>query len=833
MIISVNWLKKFTQIDVPIDELATLVGARLVEIEEVVNLHEKYKDVIIAKVVSAAPVPDSDHLNLCKIDDGGVRKDVERDENGFIQIVCGAPNILDANLIAWLPPNSVVPETYGTAEPFVLGARKLRGHMSNGMIASMRELGLGDEHDGILEIDLDAKPGDSFAKLYELDDYLLGIENKSLTHRPDCFGLIGLAREIAAIQGKEFKSPTWYTALEPVLNKTADLRKPTVNIVNPEICARYEAIVLKGVDGFAKSPVLIQSYLARSGMRPISAAVDITNYLMLVTGQPLHAFDYDKLAKISPDLEINVRNAKNGEKMTLIDKREIELSDNDILICASEKPVALAGAMGGAETEIDSNTKNIMLESATFDLYALRNTQMRHGIFSEAITRFTKGQPAELTAPVLASAARMLCDQTGAEIASEIVDERALKKPSQTFEIPTKKFADVLGEDFGAEIIEKTLRNVEFENVAIEDDVLRCATPWWRTDINIDEDVIEEIGKINGFDNIAPTLPNRDFTAVSPSDFDRMRENLRAKLVRAGANEILSYSFVHGDLLKKVGQNPENAFRITNAISPDLQYYRISLTPSLLDKIHMNVRQKFDNFALFEINKVHEKPHMDPDENAVPLEMNRLALVMTDAKKSGSAYYDAKQMLEFALGDLASQLSYELLPENAGETNAAAMYEPKRSALVMLGDEKLGAIGEFRSSVRKALKLPDYTAGFEISLDALFAVFAKSAPEYFAMSKFPGTEKDVCFQVAKNVKYADILGDAQNAMRENIAEISQKFEWELEPLDIFAKEDSDTKNVTIRVKLNNHERTLTGEESAEIVSWIADAVCERTGAKVI
>ena len=207
MIVSVNWLKKFADIELPIDELATLIGARLVEIEEVIDLGAKYKDVVVAKVVEAAPVPDSDHLNLCKIDDGGKVKNVERDENGLIQVVCGAPNVRVGLFIAWLPPKTVVPETYGDDEPFVLGARKLRGFMSNGMIASARELDLWDEHDGILEIDVDARPGDSFAKLYELDDYLLDIENKSLTHRPDCFGLIGLAREIAAIQGNEFKTP--------------------------------------------------------------------------------------------------------------------------------------------------------------------------------------------------------------------------------------------------------------------------------------------------------------------------------------------------------------------------------------------------------------------------------------------------------------------------------------------------------------------------------------------------------------------------------------------------------------------------------------------------
>lgn len=831
MIISVNWLKKFTEIDLPIEELATLIGARLVEIEEVIDLHEKYRDVIVAKVVSAAPMLDSEHLNLCKIDDGGVRENVERDENGLIQIVCGAPNILDAKLVAWLPPGAVIPETYGTNEPFILGARKLRGHMSNGMIASMRELGLGDEHDGILEIDLDAKPGDSFAKLYELDDYLLDIENKSLTHRPDCFGLIGLAREIAAIQGKEFKSPTWYTALEPVLNKTADLLAPTVKIADPKICARYEAIILKGVDGTRKSPVLIQSYLARSGMRPISAAVDITNYLMLVTGQPLHAFDYDKLAKISPKLEINVQNARNGEKMTLLDKRKIELSDNDILICAGEKPVALAGAMGGAETEIDSSTKNIVLESATFDLYALRNTQMRHGIFSEAITRFTKGQPAELTAPVLASAVRMLCDQTDAEIASEIVNTYPNPRGLRKFAIPTAKFNEVLGAKYDAETICKILQNIEFTNVSCEDDIVDAAAPWWRTDINIDEDIIEEIGRINGFDNIEPTLPARDFTAVSPAKFDDFRNDVRARLARAGANEVLSYSFIHGDVIKKSGQNPNDAFRITNAISPDLQHYRLSIVPNLLEKVNMNIRAKFDEFALFEMGKVHRKDVMDDDENDVPAESSQIGFVI--AKKIGddTAYYAAKKMLEFTF--YADELTFHELNENDDLRDMVAPFEPKRSAIVKIGEQNIGVVGEFKSSVRKVFKLPEYAAGFEINLDAAYAHASKMSTNYAPLSRYPGTEKDICFRVARDLQFAQVIDAANEAMANSISEMSQKFEWSFVPIDIYRPENSTTKNVTIRVKLNNHQQTLTSDDANEIVTRIVHGVTKSLGAKAV
>src|SRR6218665_1144893 len=223
MIISVNWLKKFTQINGTVEELATLIGARLVEIESIENLGEKYQGVVVAKVVECAPLEGSDHLNVTKIDDGGAVSDIERDENGLVQVVCGAPNVRAGISVAWLPPRSVVPETFGDAEPFVLGAKPLRGVMSNGMLASARELDLHDDHNGILEIDKDAAPGTPFAELYELNDYLLDIENKSLTHRPDAFGVIGFAREVAGIQGLPFESPQWLDVLQATLENHCSL----------------------------------------------------------------------------------------------------------------------------------------------------------------------------------------------------------------------------------------------------------------------------------------------------------------------------------------------------------------------------------------------------------------------------------------------------------------------------------------------------------------------------------------------------------------------------------------------------------------------------------
>lgn len=827
MIISVNWLKQFTDIDVSIDELATLIGARLVEIEEVINLGEKYKDVVVARVISCEEHADSDHLNVVKLDDGG-RADVERDVDGYVQVVCGAPNVREGLLVAWLPPKSTVPETFGTSEPFVLDSRKLRGVMSNGMIASAKELALFDEHDGILELDKeDLVPGSSFADAYELNDYLLDIENKSLTHRPDCFGIIGFAREVAAIQGKGFKTPDWLKDLAPIITPQGDdMPSLTVTIDNPELSARYQSVVLRGGDASLKTPLQLQTYLGRVGVRPINAVVDVTNYLMMLTGQPLHAFDYDKLVAVGDGkAEIHVRAGREDETLQLLDGRIITLTPDDIVIANGETAVALAGAMGGAETEIDENTKNIIVESATFNLYNLRATQMRHGIFSEAITRFTKGQPAELSAPVLANAIELLAEFTGAYPVTEAVEAYPVKAEFVTLEVTTEKINHILGSNLTTEAIRKTLQDVEFEVEPGES--LKVTAPYWRADIHIPEDIVEEIGRINGFDDIEPVLPPRDFTAVRPSSFDVLRTKTRDILVRAGANEVLTYSFIHGDTLKKAGQNPENSYRIVNSISPELQYYRQTLTPSLLGLVHGNIKQGYDEFALFELNKVHPKEHGLTSEN-VPDEIDMLALTFASKKSSGAAYYQAKRMLDYLGMSLGLDLSYEPI-ESEPAYPVTASFEYRRSAMVTDRNTGtfLGIVGEYKKPVMRNFKLPVSSAGFEIGAQPLYQAVQKLKPSYQSLSRYPGTERDICFQVEADVNYGQLVQLAQEEL------VNVELETSIEPVDIYQASNSPTKNITIRIKITSHEKTLTSEEVNTITESIARTISDKTGAVII
>lgn len=829
MIISVNWLKKFTDIDVSIDELAKLIGSRLVEIEEVIDLGKKYQGIIVSRVVECEKLADSDHLNVTKIDDGGKAVDVERDENGLVQVVCGAPNVRSGMLVAWLPPRSTVPETFNDAEPFVLGARKLRGVMSNGMLASAKELDLFEDHTGILEIDADAAPGSDFAEVYELNDYLLDIENKSLTHRPDTFGIVGFAREVAAIQGKPFHTPNWLNDLDLSIDVQNAIDTPSVMIDEPMLSNRYQAIILSDADGSAQSPVHIQSYLARVGVRPINAVVDVTNYLMMLTGQPLHAFDYDKVVSVGGGrADIHVRSGRDSEMLELLDGRTIELTTEDIVIAAGDTAIGLAGAMGGASTLIDEHTKNIILESATFNLYNLRATQMRHGIFSEAITRFTKGQPAELTAPVLFEAVRLMGEYAGARAVTNVAEAYPGKTEMPSITLTVDSINDTLGSKFMAADIIDTLQNVEFSTRLIDDLAIVTTAPYWRADIHIPEDIVEEIGRLNGFDTIEPSLPQRDFTAVRPAAFDVLRARIRKSLVRAGANEVLTYSFVHGDVIQKAGQDVANSYRITNSISPDLQYYRQTLTPSLLGLIHPNVRQGFDSFAVFELNKTHPKQHGLTGEN-VPEEVDMVALTVASKKTgSGSAFYDAKKLLDYLGESLELELAYS--PIDADPNYAvSAPFEHRRSALVTdkKTDTFIGIIGEYKKTVSRAFKLPEHTAGFEIGTLALYQAVTKLTPGYTPLSRYPGTERDICFQVNQSVNYGAIISCVEGVLR------GSSLETIVSPVDIYQAKDSDTKNVTIRIKLTSHDRTLTGDEAADIMQQVTTSARSMLGATII
>lgn len=829
MKVSLNWVKEFTEVGLPVDELVAKIGAQLGAVEEVVNLGERYQGIVIVKVVECKPLEGSDHLSVCRVDDAKHVKDVERGEDGLVQVVCGAPNVHEGMLVAWLPPGATVPSSWD-GEHFVLEARQLRGVISNGMLASAKELGIGDSHEGLLELD-EGQAGDDFAKTYKLDDYIIDIENKMFTHRPDLFGVLGVAREIAGITGRQFSSPAVYKDPQPAPAGTSELLEVRNEI--PRLVPRFVAQVFQGA-AVKPSPVWLQTYLARVGIRPINNIVDLTNYFMVLTGQPLHAYDYDKVKALSggDKAVIVVRNPHSGEKLQLLNGKEIEPRPEAIMIATDKQAIGLGGVMGGGATEVDAATQNIVLECATFDMYSIRRTSMAQGLFTDAVTRFTKGQSPLQNDRIAAWVREQLVSLTGAT-AGDLLDdnhvepgdlERGNLYPPVT--ITAAYINERLGLQLPAQEMKQLLENTEF-SVEADGDTLTVHAPFWRTDIELREDVVEEVGRLYGFDHLPLTLPKRDLTPAVRDPLLEAKTKIRAVLSKAGANEVLTYSFVHGNLLVKAGQDPGQAYRLGNALSPDLQYYRLSLMPSLLASVHPNIKAGYDEFALFELGKVHTRERQEAGKLPAEDEYTTLVVAASDKlRKQGSAYYQARTYLAELAG---VPLTFKPLAADMQSFAVMQPYQPGRAALVSLQDSDtfLGIIGEFKPAVVRQLKLPKYCAGFELDTTVLQQVLGQ-ADAYVPLPRYPQVTQDVSLQVPAELEYQELLAFVQTELSKVQPENSLK---SLAPVDIYQGEDKSTKNITLRLTIANYERTMTDREVNELLEKAAAAAAAKFGAK--
>ncbi len=821
---------------VGLDALEYKIGTQLGAIEETVHLGDAYKGIIIVRVVSVADHPDADRLHICKIDDAGKVASVERDEKGFVQVVCGAPNVHRNMLAAWLPPESTVPESFWK-EPFVLSTREIRGQKSNGMLASPKELGLGDNHSGILEIDGDHTPGTDFAEAFGLkDDIVIDIENKMFTHRPDCFGFLGIARELSGIQNLSFKSPDWYVTDPFFPAMESDQLSLTFSNELPGLVPRFTLVPLTDV-AVGPSPVWLQVELAKVGIRSINNIVDYTNYFMIETAQPLHAYDYDKVKALSVDdkATIVVRNPKPEEKITLLNGKTIQPRPDAIMIATDKQLIGVGGIMGGADTEVDDSTKNIILECGTFDMYSVRRTAMEHGLFTDALTRFNKGQSPLQNRTVLAKITSEIKKSPGGKVAGPIVDDNHLDQVIQARQsiYPIVRVAadfinDRLGLSLAAIEMKRILENVEFK-VDIDRSDLIVHAPFWRTDIELREDIVEEVGRLYGYDKLPLVLPKRYIEPAHRNALFDFKDTLRDFLSRAGANELLTYSFIHGDLLDKVGQDRNVAFQVSNALSPGLQYYRLSLLPSLLEKVHPNIKAGYNELAIFELGKTHETSAID--ESGLPFEFEKLAFIYANHDSiKGAPYYMARTYLNYLLSKIG--VAYSLKPFENSIGQADIPFLPKRSAVIYGSDKNdaLGVIGEIKPAIRKALKLPTSTAAFEIDIVKLLRQVSPSKP-YSPLSRYPKVEQDLSLKVTFELPFQDLLDFLEQEIKELMPPYSS---IHLSAIDMFQREDDKNhKQLLFRLSIANYDKTLTDKDVNELLNRVAESAKNKYGAERI
>tara|TARA_B100001093_G_scaffold441835_1_gene443218 strand:+ start:193 stop:2544 length:2352 start_codon:yes stop_codon:yes gene_type:complete len=706
---------------VDLDELANRFTLNVAELEGVHRLGQDAAQCVVGHVLEAAHI-DGTHLHVCQVDTG---------DSAPRQIICGAPNIDAGQRVPVVLPGMQLGD-------LKIEERTVRGHLSQGMIASEAELGLSEDNDGIMVLTDEPKPGTSLGDLFPIEDVLFEIDNKSLTHRPDCWGHRGIAREVAALVGRPLKVQDLsveYTSAPPL----------EIAIQAPESCFRYTAVTMDQVT-IAPSPLWLKILLHRVGIRSINNAVDATNFVMLDLGNPLHAFD---AGQINGDC-ITIRHAQNGERFTTLDETERHLTPSDLLIADGERGVALAGIMGGLNSEIKDDTTAIVLESATFNASTVRMTSSRLGLRTDSSARFEKSLDpnlAEDASKAFCVLLKELCPTL--TITSAFMDRfpRPVEQPviDLSYDLVHRRLGTTLPED----TIDNYLTRLGFQ-IEKRDTGLRVTVPTWRAtkDISIAADLVEEIGRSYGYDNIAPTPPAVTLAKPAENKQKEFERAIRSYLTQgAGLDEVLTYSFDNEPLLEKIDSIPQKRLFLANAISAEMPAMRTSLAPNLLAALVKNER-RFESVNIFEIGRVFKPAD---DETELPHQPTTLGILI--AKKGGPAdrFQQAKGLV-LGLGIAIDRGRPNL---TQGNVNSGPWVHPIRQACLSADGIQIGYLADVHPLTLNQLGLEHQAAIIEINIDAWRAKAVQELT-YSALPKFPAVYRDFAVVVEESVRADDV-----------------------------------------------------------------------------
>ena len=747
-------------------------------------------------------IPNADRLSLPTVDTG---------DGGTATVVCGAPNVAAGQKIAFaragarlFSPHSGKVETLKRA--------RIRGVESAGMVCSPLELGLGEDHDGILVLDDEAPIGTPLADY--LGDAVLDAEVTS--NRPDCLSILGIAHEVAAITGERVTEPDHaYTESDEDIEDQA-----TIEIADPDLCYRYTASLITGVK-IGPSPQWLRDALTRAGQRPINNVVDITNYVMLEYGQPLHAFDFDTCK----DRTIIVRAAREGEMLTTLDGEQRKLSPPMLTIADSTDAVGLAGVMGGANSEMTPDTTTVLLESASFNPVNTRRTRTALDLRTDASDRFERGIRAALAPIGLRRATQLIVEMCGGTAARGIIDQYPTRREPPTVMLSRSRIKQVLGVDYPMSQVKQVLGSLGFEEAeepgglidlietveaapsAERTETLWLNVPYWRSDISIEDDLVEEVARIVGYDSLPTTMLSTAVPHWQPQPMTELKERVRDLLAAAGMQETISYSPTTLDNLSRVDElddaNPP--LRIANPLSREWEYMRTSLRSNVLNTLSYNRRiAQGDGIRIFEVGRVYI-PKPEAKERDLPDELEMLVGVVSGprftaswaAEEADMGFFDAKGALEYALGKLGVEATYE--------PSEDSIMQPGRTARVRAGGVELGVIGEVRSGVLESFDLDAHPAAmFEVSLDALLSVTSGGQQTYTASSRYPESYRDLALVVDMDVPAARIRGIID---RHALVVGST-------PFDVYTGEGvaEGRKSVAFRVVFQSDRSTLTSEQ---------------------
>ncbi len=793
MYLSLNWLKDFVSIprSVSVQEVADKLTLHTVEVEDIVKQAEKFDSVIVGKILEIKKHSNADKLQVAKVNVGSEKLD----------IVCGAPNIEVGQLVPVALVGAILPNG------LEIKKAEVRGEMSEGMMCAPDEIGFGDDHSGILILDKKAKIGKSIAEYFKFGDTVLEVDNKSLSNRPDLLNHYGIARELSAIFNTKLKQID-SDKLKKLIskNKNKELNILKVKVKDEKLCPRYMAIEMKDIE-IGESPKWIQERLIAVGMRPISNIVDIINYVMFEFGQPMHAFDADKVS------EIGVRPANAGEEIETLDGQIRKLEKNMLLIIDSKKPIAIAGVMGSANSEVGEEIKNIILESANFEPYQTRKTTQILSLRTEASTRFEKSLDPNLCETALARAIELILESCPkASISSNLIDEKNFKLDQGPIDLDLKWMEKIVGQVIEVKKIKETLILLGFEIAEEnkEDGILKIMVPSWRAtrDVSISEDVVEEIIRIYGFNNIKIESPLVELQAPKLNNerlIERSVKNILSK--SASLNETYNYSFVGEELLKKLNIDFSSHIKLVNPLSKNHTMLRQSLVPNLLENIHIN-QSKFNQIGIFEIGSVfYDLPSsINKDvksKESLPFQEKRLA-IMIASDNSKKTLNKLKGQLEILLENFDLDLLYEKKDDSIGWEDVSSLTK------IIINNQEIGFLSLVDDKALNRVGIKIKVGVLEINFDLLYRVISnKTNKSYQEILKYPSAVRDIAFVVRDKILYNDI---------KNEIEIFDELIASVELFDVYQgnKLGKDKKSLAFHVSYQADDRTLVNEEVDQI-----------------
>lgn len=811
MKLSLSWIKDYVQIpeDMDLKKLAYDLTMSTVEVEDVEYLARRFDNMLVGVIEKIEPHPNADKLRVCKVDIGG----------GEIKdIVCGGINLKEGMRVAVSCPGAVV-RWHGEGEPVVIKNSKLRGVESYGMICASDEIGLGElfpasQEAEILDLSAFEVPaGTSLADALDMNDVLLEIDNKSMTNRPDLWGHYGIAREIAALYDLPLKKIEPYTA-----DVQSDFK---VEINDPDRCTRYIGVEMSGVE-VKPSPYQMQNRIWKAGMRPINALVDITNYVMLATGNPTHAFDADNITD-----HIVVRHAVEGEKLILLNDHELTLCADDLVITDSEGPVALAGVMGGAKDSILPKTRRVILEVANFESTGIRRTALRYDTRTEASSRYEKAVDPERCEQALALSMQYFQELYPELTVTGFCDKYVKKLERAQIDVSLAWLAKRLGKNLSNEVIQKKLELLGFD-VKISGDNMHVTAPTWRStgDISIKDDVMEEVARLYGYDNFEATSFTTTFEgAINQKDQDLLRRIKEYLAIRCGMQEVYTYPWMNDVFVNAVLQSTEGVLRLSTPPAPDLSYIRSSLLPNLCEAVVKNERY-FNDFAIFEEAQVFFDRNYTAayDETELLPEQKRHigAAFASSVKDITELFREAKGVLEY-MPRYTHMEGFEFRKEEkpVWADNVVWMN-------IFRGDEKIGDMGLVAKKVSMDCGIKNLSVML-FELDVTKLVPLKSRTNRFThLAEYPETDYDISMLFDSDAAWADIYDAIMGQKKASALLKDAAFVDEYRGKQIPAGK----KSVTIRLTIGSSEKTLTSQEIESAANQVMKKLGKKMGAEL-